>query len=196
MKMVAIMETVNNVERNKKATRLSWETNRYVNKNSKEGLSQVIQLQNAWEKIASPAALESTDNITFATGTKKKEVLVFVESSHWAAELEAHKELYRILLEKETEMNILKLKFIVTKKAAFKKTFMKWREKTTTQKSGEKSIPLTREEDRHARQMVSEIKDEKLRNALYKAMKADLEWKKGTGGIKTSENPPESPETI
>jgi len=183
-------------DRNRKLTRLNWETNRFINRNSKEGLSQAIQLQSAWEKVASQKALENTDNITFSVRSKKPEILIFVGSSHWAAELESQKELFRILLEKETGLKIYDVKFLVTRKAAYKKTFMKWREKTTANRSREKAIPLTKEEDRHAREMVSKIQDEKLRNALYKAMKADLEWKKGTEGSKTPENPPESPETI
>jgi len=183
-------------ERNKKITRLNWETNRFINRNTKEGLSQAIQLQSAWEKVASQKALENTDNITFSTRSKKTEILVYVGNSHWAAELESQKELYRILLEKETGLKIYDLKFLVTRKAAYKKTFMKWREKTAANKARERAIPLTKEEDRHAREMVSKIKDEKLQNALYKAMKADLEWKKGTDGLKMPENPPESPETI
>ena len=183
-------------ERNKRITKLNWETNRYINSNSKDGLSRVMQLQSAWEKIASPVALENTDNIVYSNKTKKPEILVYVDNSHWAAELESQKELYRILLEKELRQKVSDVKFLVTRKAAYKKIFKKWREKNTSTKSKERAIPLTKEEDRHAREMVSVVKDEKLRNSLYKAMKADLEWKKGTEGSKTPENPPESPETI
>jgi len=183
-------------ERNKKITKLNWETNRYINRNSKGGLSRAIQLQSAWEKIASPTALENTDNITYSNKGRKTEILIYVDSSHWAAELESQKELYRILLEKELKQKVSDIKFLVTRKAAYKKTFMKWREKTTTNRARERAVPLTKEEDRRAREMVSVVKDEKLRNSLYKAMKADLEWKKGTEGLKMSENPPESPETI
>jgi len=183
-------------ERNKKITRLSWETNRYLNKHSKEDLSSAIQLQNAWEKVASAAALENTDNIAYSSKTKKAEILVFVDNSHWAAELGTQKELYRMLLERETGKQIHDIRFLVTRKASYKKNFLKWREKTTTAKAKDRSVPLTKEEDRHARQMVSVVRDEKLQKALYKAMKADLEWKKGTEGLKVPENPPESPETI
>jgi hypothetical protein len=183
-------------ERNKRVTKLSWETTRYINTNSRSGLSQIIQLHNAWEKIASPIALDNTDNITFSTKSKNPEVLIYVENSHWAAELEAQKELYRILLEKETGQPIYSIKFLVTRKTAYKKAFLKWREKSTTQKKSEKSIPLTKEEDRYTRQMLAKIQNENLRNKLYNAMKADFEWKKGTEGLKLPENTPESPETI
>jgi len=183
-------------ERNKKITKLNWEINRYINSNTKDGLSQALQLQSAWEKIAPPVALENTDNIAYSTKTKKTEILVFVDNSHWAAELESQKELYRILMERELKKKVSDIRFLVTRKAAYKKAFKKWRERNPATKPKERAVPLTKEEDRHARLMVSVVKDEKLRNVLYKAMKADLEWKKGTGGIKMSENPLESPETI
>ena len=183
-------------ERNKKTTKLSWETNQYIIKNSKDGLSQVMQLHNAWEKIAPPAAMEVTDNITFSSKSKKTEVLVFVENSHWSAELGAQKELYRILMEQETGLKISDMRFPVTREAAFKKIFQRWKDKAATAKARERAIPLTREEDRYAREMVSGVKDKKLQNRLYIALKADLEWKKGREGLKLPENPPESPETI
>ena len=182
--------------RNQKISRLSKETTGFINTHSKKGLSQAVRLQNAWEKIASSQALEHTDNITFSNRLNKSTLLVYVDSSHWAAELESQKELYRILIEKETGYRVADLKFLVTRKTAFKKAFIKWRETTTSSKGKEGSVPLTDEEEGYARKMVSVIKSEKLREQLFKAMKADFEWKKGTEGLKLPENPPEGSETI
>ena len=182
-------------KRNKKSTKLNREVTDFIIMHSKEGLSQTFKLQSAWEKIATDKALEHTDNICYSNRKKDPGILVYVANSHWAAELNAQKELYRILLERETDFSIPDINFLVTKKAAYKREFKKWREKALQAKTKSKAIPLTEEEDRHTREMVSQIKNEKLRNQLYKAMKADFEWKKGTEGFKLSENPPEGSET-
>jgi len=182
--------------RNKRITKLNKEITGFINANSKKGLSQAIFLQNAWEKIAPPKTLEYTDNIAFSHKTKQPEVLVYVESSHWAAELEAQKEWYRLLLEKETGLMIPDVKFLVTKKAAYKKMFIKKDEKNTEMKTSETALPLSEEEENDLLERVAQIKNQELREKLYFAAKADLEWKKGIDWLKLSENPPESPETI
>ena len=193
-------------DRNKKFTKLGREIEDYVYSASGEHLdqkgkpehkvAQVIKLQNAWEKIASPRALEHTDNITFVEKAKKPGVLIYVENSHWAAELEAQKELYRLLLEQETGFSIPDIRFLVTREASYKKIFLRRKEKNPVVNKGEKPIPLTAKEEEYVRRLISQVSDSKLKEKLYNAMKADLEWKKGTDGLKLPENSPESPETI
>ena len=193
-------------ERNKKFSKLNKEIEDYVfsttgfrpeiSEKTGNKVSQVVRLQNAWEKIASPRALEHTDNITFSNKIKKPGVLIYVENSHWAAELEAQKELYRLLLEQETGFSIPDIRFLVTREASYKKIFLKRKEKKPTQKTGEKTASLTTEEEEYVRRLVSKVSDKKLKEKLFNAMKADLEWKKGTEGLKPPENSSESPETI
>ena len=182
--------------RNKKITSLNREIGTFLNTHSKKGLPQATQLQKAWEKAATPNALQHTDNITFSSKAKEPTVLVYVENSHWAAELEAQKELYRILLEKETGFSIPALQFLVTRKSFFKKTFMKDNRETKAKQQNEQESRLTEDEIGYAREMVSKIQDKELKMKLYNAIKADFQWKKGTDGLKLPENPPESPETI
>jgi hypothetical protein len=182
-------------KRNKKPIKLSTQAGIFIEANSSELFSRGIRLKSAWEEVASPKALEHTDSIVFS---KKKEngILVYVQDSHWAAELGMQKELYRILLERETGWEIADIEFYVTKKAAFKKLFKKKEEGKKVKKGKKSKVPLSKSEDRYARELVASIKDEKLKERLYKAIKADFEWKKGTEGLKLSQKPPESPETI
>jgi hypothetical protein len=181
--------------RNKRATKLSGEMSGFILGNSSEKFSRGIRLQSAWEKIATPQELEHTDNVVFSIKSKDPCILVYVDSSHWAAELGFQKELYKILLERETGWKLSDLKFLVTRKTSLKKLFQKRREKKEAKKDKPIAIPLTEDEDRHARYLVSSIKDEQLRNQLYKAIKADFEWKKGSSELKLSQKPPESPES-
>jgi hypothetical protein len=179
--------------RNKKVQKLSWEAGDFIKKHTSPQYARGIELQNAWEKVASRAALEHTDNVVFSKKNKGTEICVYVDSSHWAAELNTQAHLTRILLEKETGWEIEKISFYVTKKAAFKKIFQKQREQKKA--SEEIAIPLTQEEDSYARELVAGITNKELQDKLYKAMKADFEWKKGTEGLKLPQKPPESPET-
>jgi hypothetical protein len=110
--------------------------------------------------------------------------------------LENQKELYRILLERETGWDITELKFLVTKKISLKKLFIKRKEGDREKKAKKVSTPLTESEDRYARELVSTIEDKELKERLYKAIKADFEWKKGRNALNLSQKPPESPETI
>jgi hypothetical protein len=169
--------------RNKDTTKLGAEIDNFIKSNSSERFSRGIRLQKAWEAIASPQALKHTDNVVFSIKAKHPCVLVYVDNSHWAAELGTQKELHRLLLEKETGWEIDDLKFFVTRKAMFKKLFQKKKE---DQQSEAKAtpLPLDENEDRYARELVSPIEDERLKKRLYKAIKTDLEWKKGNEGLK------------
>jgi hypothetical protein len=178
---------------NKKTTKLSWEIGDYIKAKTKPSFSQGIELHTAWEKVASPPALEHTDNVVFSLRNKNKEILVYVDSSHWAAELGTQKELLRILMEKETGWQIETITFLVTRKASLRKIFQKQKEAKSA--NNDKSIPLTKSEDRYARELVAGIQNKELQNKVYKAMKADFEWKKGTEGLKLPQKPPESPES-
>jgi hypothetical protein len=180
--------------RNKDTTKLGAEIDSFIKNNSSERFSRGMRLQKAWEAVASSQALKYTDNVVFSTKSKHPCVLVYVENSHWAAELGTQKELYRLLLEQETGWQIDDLKFFVTRKAVFKKLFQK---KKDDQQDEVKTspLPLDENEDRYARELVSHVKDERLKTKLYKAIKTDFEWKKGSDGLKLPQKPPGSPES-
>jgi hypothetical protein len=183
----------------KRAVKLGEELSGFIKDNPNARFTRETRLQRAWEAVATTRILEHTDSVIFSVKSKQPCVVVYVESSIWAAELEAQKELYRLLLEKETGWSINDLKFYVTRKVMFKKLFKKRnieREKEHTDDVKEKTaVSLTEEEDRYARELVSSIQDKELQNGLYKAIKADFEWKKGSEGLKLPQKPPESPES-
>jgi hypothetical protein len=169
--------------RSGKATLLGTQINGFIAENSSERFSRGIRLQNAWEAIATPQALQHTDNVVFSVKAKEACVLVYVQDSHWAAELGMQKELYRLLLEKEYGQEIKDMKFLVTRKASFKKLFRKKEREAKEGDAKKCAAPLTEEEDRYARELVSRIEDERLKRKLYKAIQADFEWKKGKGTL-------------
>jgi hypothetical protein len=184
-----------NEKRDKKPVKLYTKAGDFIQNHSNERFSRGIRLQNAWETIATPQVLTHTDNVVFAP-KKNSTILVYVENSHWAAELENQKELYRILLERETDWKIKELKFLVTKKISLKKLFTKRKDEVSDKKKRKIALPLTESEDRYTRELVSKIEDKELKERLYKAIKADFEWKKGRHVLNLSQKPPESLETI
>jgi hypothetical protein len=182
-------------EERKKKTSLNKEISEFIKAHPQSIYTKGFRLQQVWENIASEKELEHTDNIARATD-KKETILIYVDSSHWAAELSTKRELYRILLEQELNESINEVKFLVTRKASLKKIFQKKLKQSAAAKKEERSIALNKEEDRYAREMVSVINNEELRTRLYNAIKTDFEWKKGREGLNLPQNPPESPKTL
>lgn len=175
-----------------KKTNLNKELKNFINANSQNSYPQTMQLQQVWENIASEKELINTDNIT-RSSDKKNIILIYVVNSHWAAELSTKKELYRIMFEKELKEEIKEVKFLVNRKAALKKSFKIKKEQQQAQQKKEKSISLNNEEEAYTQKMLEKIKNNELKEKLYKAVKADFEWKKGRSSLNLLQNPPESP---
>lgn len=182
--------------RNEKAVKLSSQLGEFVQGRSNESFSRGLRLQSAWEAVAGPDVLLHTDNVVLSKKKNKPGVLIYVESSHWAADLGTQKELYRILLERETGWSIPELEFLVTRKVSLKKLFKERREWEVKGKLKKTAVPLSKSEDGYARELVTAVKNSELQERLYKAIKADFEWKKGNGSLKLSQKPPEGPESI
>lgn len=74
-----------------------------------------------WQRVAPQRVLDHTDNVVYSTRSKDTEILVYVDSAAYAAELSMDKELYRIKMQQETEKQISDIKFLVSRKTARKK---------------------------------------------------------------------------
>lgn len=101
-----------------------------------------LNLLTCWHNVAAPHVLEHTDNVVYEKSSQKKAkrlspervdikqkeqdeqnnvVLVFVDSSVYAAELSMDKELYRIRMQQETKKEISDIKFLVSRKTSLRK---------------------------------------------------------------------------
>jgi len=74
-----------------------------------------------WEKVAAPHFLEHTDNVVYDSKSKNNTILVYVDSAAYANELTMDKELYRMLMQKETKKEIADIRFLVSRKTALRK---------------------------------------------------------------------------
>lgn len=166
------------MRRNKKPQNLSKELERYSQKGNMKNDIESLRLQRAWEKIAPEESLLHSDNIVYKNNTKASSVLVFVDSSQWAAELSLQSEILRILLNNELGKQIEEIKFLVSRKTAEKIDFKRKRKEQPPYIEDIKSIPLTEQEKQKIWKDVKKISNEKLRNKLFQTIIKDMEWKK------------------
>jgi hypothetical protein len=74
-----------------------------------------------WQKIASERVLKHTDNVVYSTRSKDTEILVYVDSPVYAAELTMDKEIYRLRMQQETGKDISDIKFLISRRTSLRK---------------------------------------------------------------------------
>lgn len=121
------------IERKRESVILADEIGEYLGalKTSKEGhvqktmstaaVKKSLNLLTCWQQVAPPRLLQHTDNVVYSTKSKDTEVLVYVDSAAYAAELSMDKELYRFRMQQETEKELSDIKFLVSRKTALRK---------------------------------------------------------------------------
>lgn len=135
-------------------------------------------IQTIWEQIAPKEVLDHTDNVFLFMKDGKKEMVVYVDSPIWAAELTACKDRLRMFMEQRLgEGPIDIMKFQASSMAYRKKTFIK-REEENQSDTG--SIPLTNAEIDDIFEYTNSIEDEGLKNAIRQAWTKNKEWQKWT----------------
>jgi len=97
------------------------EFDRYMEKHVPKASHIGFALQRAWENTASPHVLEHTDTVMFCKREKEPVVLVYVDDSTWAAELNMQKEFYRIKLQEILGRPITEVRFFVSRITALRK---------------------------------------------------------------------------
>ena len=123
--------------------------------------------------------LAHTNSVIITCKNNVKTLIVYVDESIFAAELNAQRELIKLKLLELFGEEIEDFQIRVSR-------WRKYREMhpyltDTSEEPDEKptSIPLDSNEKSFVSNTVSHISDKKVRESLEKAMTADLEWKKG-----------------
>ena len=123
--------------------------------------------------------LAHTNNVIITRKDGIKTLIVYVDESLFAAELNAQRELIKLrLLELfGEEIDDFQIRTSRWKKYRENHPYLN----PDSQESAEKSpsIPLNDDEKSFVSRTSAVIEDEKLRKSLERAMTADLEWKKG-----------------
>lgn len=150
------------------------------------------QLKAAWEDLAPQEILNHTGAIFISSDSGRREVVVMVDTPMIAAELNARSftlmvKLATLISEKYPLVGkIDSLRFQVSRSVRRNQKFEKRRAEEPSYIERAEPIELDEEELGQVFQTSSQIPDERLRKAFEKAMKANLEWKKG---LRTAKRP-------
>lgn len=142
------------------------------------GAGRQAAAKRAWADTAGPAVLAHTTGAYL----RGKELIVYVDTNVWATELSALSGRYIEALEKELgKGSISSIRFTVSRKVAEEQRIQSVERQAQEVRTEDKveSVPLTDTEVAQIRASVADIDDEGLREAVFRATVADLEWKKG-----------------
>lgn len=127
---------------------------------------------------AAPLFLAHTNNVYIMNKDGVRTLIVYVDESIFAAELNAQRELIKLHLLELFGEDIEQFEIHVSR-GKYKKNHPYLTEESQKADTTTPAVPLNDDEKAFVSDTVSTIEDQKLRESLQKAMTADLEWKKG-----------------
>ena len=151
---------------------------------SNPDLSASARVKRAWNKVVDERVSTHVNAVFVVPNTSASEVIIYVDSAIWAAELSMQEELLKLKMNMELKAEqIMHLKFLVSKEqysSGLKKknTFDQLDEEEKRLKSVQ-PVELNEEELAPIQEAAAHIEDDRVRNAVYAAAKASLEWQKG-----------------
>ena len=147
-------------------------------------LSVTARIKKAWNKTVDDRISKHVVALFVVPNTAESEVIVYVDSPIWAAELSMQEDLIKLKLNMDLQKEqIEKIKFIVSKEQYINKekkrtTYDELREEEESYKKVEPAH-LDDDELLSIQEAVAHIEDDQMRMAAYAAAKANLEWQKG-----------------
>lgn len=157
-------------------------------------LSATARVKRAWNLSVDKRIAEHVTAVFIVPNTAASEVIIYVDSSIWATELNMQSELLRlnlnIELNKDADANVMRKAEQVEKltfKVSKEQYVARERRLTTLQlleaeeEGYRKAQPVELDDDEIANleEAVAHIENDQLRDIAYAAAKANLEWQKG-----------------
>jgi hypothetical protein len=144
---------------------------------------RAFQVLSMWEECVEELFLYHTNSVYIIKEkgireTELKILIVNVDESIFAAELNARRELIRLKFHQLFNEDIDEFRIFISK-GAQKKRYPYRKEVVPSYGKNHSSFPLTEEEMEKVRGISSLIEDERLRTRIEEAIKSDWEWKKG-----------------
>lgn len=131
-----------------------------------------------------PLFLAHTNNVFIMDKGGVRTLIVYVDEGIYAAELNAQRELIKLHLLELFGEDIEQFEIHVSK-PRYKGNHPYLTKSSDGADEKAPSIPLDDHERAYVSDTVSAVEDKQLREALQKAMTADLEWKKGENRMQT-----------
>lgn len=159
-------------------------------------LSATARVKRAWNLSVDKRIAEHVTAVFVVPNTAASEVIIYVDSSIWATELNMQTELLRLNLNIELNKDENVTPGVVRKAEQVEKlTFKVSKEKYITRERRLTTLQLLEAEEEEYRnaspvaldddelsgleEVLAHIDNDKLRDAAYAAAKANLEWQKG-----------------
>lgn len=159
-------------------------------------LSATARVKKAWNTAVDSRIKEHVTAVFIVPNTAASEVIVYVDSSIWATELNMQAELLRLKLNIELNASlndefymarraeqVEKLKFVVSKEQYYapsrRMTTFEQLEQEERELKNIQPVSLSDEEIQGIQEAVAHIENDELREAAYAAAKGNLEWQKG-----------------
>ena len=127
---------------------------------------------------AAPLFLAHTNNVYIMDKDGRRTLIVYVDESIFAAELNAQRELIKLHLLELFGEDVEQFEIHVSR-GSYKKNHPYLTDSPALADTLPPAVPLDDAEESFVSDAVSGIEDQRLRETLRKAMTADLEWKKG-----------------
>lgn len=131
--------------------------------------------------------LAHTNNVYIMDKEGARTLIVYVDESIFAAELNAQRELIKLKLLEMFGETIEEFEIFVSR-GRYKDNHPYLVENEDVVREKPTSVPLDSDEKSFVSNTVSLIEDDQLRGTIEKAMTADLEWKKGKSEKSSVEN--------
>lgn len=128
---------------------------------------------------SAPLHLAHTNNVIITTKNGVKTLIVYVDDSLFAAELNAQRELIRLKLLELFGENVEDFQIRTSERRKYRDMHPYLAETEQQSDIVSPSVPLDAAEQSFVDDTISLVSDEKVRKALKKAMTADLQRKKG-----------------
>lgn len=135
------------------------------------------EVREMWAKVVEKIFLDHTNAVFLLLKEGEKTLIVYVDESIFAAELNGRRELIKLKFLELFNENIDNFEIYISR-GAYKKNYPYKKNPPSYQEQAQ-PVPLTDEEVETLFRQSEVIKNKELRNSLLKAMVSDLEWKKG-----------------
>ena len=137
------------------------------------------KVKQMWREVVDPVFLDHTNAVYIVREGDEKTLIVYVDDSMFAAELNARRDLIKLKFLQKFNEEIEEFKILISR-GRYKQNYP-FRDQGGDPFYVEPAVRVPLPEERRAEleEQCSLISDERLRKSLLKAMISDLEWKSG-----------------
>ncbi|WP_350454582.1 DciA family protein [Slackia heliotrinireducens] len=140
--------------------------------------ARAAQVKEMWRGLVEPVFLEHTNAVYIIQEENEKVLVVYVDSSIFAAELNARRELIKMELAGKYHEVVDEFRIIISR-GPYKNNHPFIEEKPELPTADVEPVPLDEAQIEAIEKQASVIENARLRQALIKAMISDLELKNG-----------------